>query len=79
MRGAAIVRLRRHPSGYLSFAAVAALSPSERVVALSMTSTTERIAHAFLSLRLQERRLAALLALRAADPSREPDDGEGTE
>jgi len=51
----------------LSYAAVATLPPNERVLALSMTSTTERIAHALCALRVQERRLAALLALRQAD------------
>lgn len=51
----------------LSYAAVATLPTNERVLALSMTSTTERLLHALCALRVHERRLAALLALRQAE------------
>jgi hypothetical protein len=51
----------------LSYAAVATLPTNERVLALSMTSTTERLLHALCALRVSERRLAALLALRQVE------------
>ena len=52
----------------LSFAAAAALSPSERVQALSMRSTSERLTLAVCALRERQRQLAAKLALRKALP-----------
>jgi len=58
----------------LSFAAVATLPPADRVLALSMTSTTERLTHALCALRKQQRRLAALLALQRAASAHAPDE-----
>ena len=52
----------------LSFAAAASLSPSERVQALSMRSTSERLTLAVCALRERQRQLAAKLALRNALP-----------
>jgi len=52
----------------LSFAAAATLSPSERAQALGMTDTDERLTHVLCALRQQQRRLAALLALKDAGP-----------
>ena len=52
----------------LSFAAAATLSPTARAIALGMSSPTERLTSALTSLREQQRRVSALLALRNAMP-----------
>ena len=48
----------------LSFAAAATLSPNDRIQALQMSDTTERLSHVACTLREQQRRLAAMLALK---------------
>ena len=50
----------------LSFAAFGSLPVKERALALGMPRTRERLRHALSSLQEQQRRLAALVALRDA-------------
>jgi len=51
----------------LSFASASTLPASERLQALGMSDTTERLAHVASALRAQQQRLAAMLALRSTD------------
>ena len=60
----------------LSFAAAAAVDPAVRMHALLTSSTSERLSASLCALREQERRLAAMLALRAIPAQSEDGDGD---
>jgi len=60
----------------LSFAAAAAVDPAVRMHALLTSSTSERLSASLCALREQERRLAAMLALRAVPAQSEDGDGD---